>query len=89
MTKPATVIIKLIFSHLYILPITLIFMLTMQPAQSYDEALPGATPYTKKLHESLQTALRAKGSSYQPRTEHLLKSGQPKFTNRLILVAQI
>jgi len=47
--------------------------------------LPGATPYSKTLSDSLQAALVAKGTDYQPRTEHLLDHKQPKFINRLIL----
>jgi uncharacterized protein YyaL (SSP411 family) len=58
-----------------ILLIILFFMFSMPPAQSDDKA----------LHKSLQAALAAKGPNYQPRTEHLLSNGQPKFTNRLIL----
>jgi len=57
----------------------------MPAAQSDDSTMLGATPYSKALHKSLQAALAAKGPNYQPRTEHLLSNGQPKFTNRLIL----
>jgi len=35
--------------------------------------------------EQLAAALRAKGEDYEPRTEHLLPDGSPKYTNRLIL----
>jgi len=51
-------------------PILLIILLfTIPAAQSDDKS----------------AALAAKGENYQPRTEHLLSNGQPKFTNRLIL----
>ncbi len=61
----------------------IIFILTIPPVHS--ENLPGTTPYSKALRESLQAALVAKGANHQPRTEHLFNNGQPKFTNRLIL----
>ncbi len=61
-----------------------VLLLTISTAQS-DENLPGTTPYSKALRDSLKAALIAKGTNYQPRTEHLLASGQPKFINRLIL----
>ncbi|MCP4702847.1 MAG: DUF255 domain-containing protein [Gammaproteobacteria bacterium] len=48
-------------------------------------SLPGAEPYTPELQTSLQAKLAGMGKSYLPRTEHLQKDGQPKFTNRLIL----
>ncbi|HIE02681.1 MAG TPA: thioredoxin domain-containing protein [Thiotrichaceae bacterium] len=65
--------------------ITLFFMLTVSPVRADENALPGAAPYSKVLHQSLQAALVAKGADSHPRTEHLLDSGQPQFTNRLIL----
>ncbi len=43
------------------------------------------TPRPEKLTRQLEQALRSKGSSYQPRTEHLLANGSPQYTNRLIL----
>ena len=50
----------------------------------YADAPPGAAPYPAALQQRLQTALKAQGPDYQPRTEHLLANGQPKYTNRLI-----
>ena len=52
---------------------------------SQIDPLPGAVPYAPALQEQVQAALKAKGSDYKPRTEHLLPNGQPQFTNRLIL----
>ncbi len=37
------------------------------------------------LQERLDAALAAKGPRYNPRTEHRLADGRPRFTNRLIL----
>jgi uncharacterized protein YyaL (SSP411 family) len=37
------------------------------------------------LQQRLDAALAAKGSDYEPRTEHLHPNGRPRFTNRLIL----
>jgi len=42
-------------------------------------------PRTELQSQQLQQALQAKGSSYQPRTEHLRDDGSPHYTNRLIL----
>jgi uncharacterized protein YyaL (SSP411 family) len=38
-----------------------------------------------KLSSQLTTALNSMPAGYQPRTEHLLENGSPRFTNRLIL----
>ena len=40
---------------------------------------------TKAVVDSLIEALATRGDSYKPRTEHMLKNGQPAFLNRLIL----
>ncbi|MDM8557829.1 thioredoxin domain-containing protein [Thiotrichales bacterium HSG14] len=53
--------------------------------QGEENSLQGIAPYPQALNTSLQTALKAKGPNYKPRTEHLFDNGQPKFTNRLIL----
>ncbi len=37
------------------------------------------------LQNKLQTALKARGKDYRPRTEHLNPDGSPVYTNRLIL----
>jgi uncharacterized protein YyaL (SSP411 family) len=42
-------------------------------------------PRTELQSQQLQQALQAKGSGYQPRTEHLRDDGSPHYTNRLIL----
>jgi len=41
--------------------------------------------YPPALQQRLAAALAAMGPDYQPRTQHLLKDGSPKYTNRLIL----
>jgi len=46
--------------------------------------LPGAAPFSDSLMVSLQESLIGKGNQYHPRTKHLDKNGQPKYTNRLI-----
>ena len=38
-----------------------------------------------ELKGQLAAALAAKGKNYQPRTEHLLPDGRPRYVNRLIL----
>jgi uncharacterized protein YyaL (SSP411 family) len=38
-----------------------------------------------EIEKRLSAAYRAKGPDYEPRTEHLLADGSPKYTNRLIL----
>ncbi len=38
-----------------------------------------------RLEQTIRQALDAKPSDYVPRTEHLLKDGSPRYTNRLIL----
>jgi len=63
---------------LQLLLIGLIMLITTQ-------AVPGTTPYSTELQQSLQTALTGKGSNYKPRTQYLLADGKPQFTNRLIL----
>jgi len=61
-----------------------LLLLTMSSVHSYENA-PGTAPYSEALRDSLKAALIEKGPNYQPRTEHLLVSGEPKFVNRLIL----
>jgi uncharacterized protein YyaL (SSP411 family) len=48
------------------------------------ETLPGAGPFPDALARRLADAVRAKGTAYRPRTDHLA-DGRPRFTNRLIL----
>ena len=43
------------------------------------------TPRSPGLSRQLAQALQSKGSSYQPRTEHIKVDGSPIYTNRLIL----
>ena len=52
---------------------------------SLADELPGAGPFTAELQSKLRLARLAKGSDYQPRTEHLHEDGSPRYTNRLIL----
>ncbi len=42
------------------------------------------SPRSADLTQRIDSALKAKGANYEPRTEHLLANGQPRFTNRLI-----
>jgi uncharacterized protein YyaL (SSP411 family) len=46
---------------------------------------PGAKPYPKELQLELNKKKQQRGSTYQPRTKHLLHSGMAKYTNRLFL----
>ncbi|MFO0722234.1 MAG: thioredoxin domain-containing protein [Myxococcota bacterium] len=48
-------------------------------------SLPGAPPIDDQLSERLNSAVRARGPGYQPRTRHRQSGGTPRFTNRLIL----
>jgi len=43
------------------------------------------TPRSSELTRQLAQELESKGTSYQPRTEHLDADGEPIYTNRLIL----
>jgi len=47
--------------------------------------LPGAEPFSPELQARLRAALKALGSSYQPRTRHLRSDGGPQYANRLLL----
>ncbi|MGE5154454.1 MAG: DUF255 domain-containing protein, partial [Bdellovibrio bacteriovorus] len=58
--------------------------LCQHPGRAADETA-GVPPRPPELEQRLGAALVAKGSDYQPRTEHLLPDGRPRFTNRLIL----
>ena len=51
---------------------------------AYADDPPNAV-HSASLRQQLQAALAAKGSDYQPRTEHLHPDGSPLYTNRLIL----
>jgi hypothetical protein len=66
-----------------VLPLALLLS-AMLSASSHATTAPGGSPYPAKLQHQLQAALKAQGSDYQPRTEHLLPNGQPEYTNRLI-----
>lgn len=58
--------------------------LCQYPGRAADETA-GVPPRPPGLEQRLGAALAAKGPDYQPRTEHLLPDGRPRFTNRLIL----
>jgi uncharacterized protein YyaL (SSP411 family) len=45
----------------------------------------GGSPYPAAVETRLRSALRAKGTDYEPRTRHLNDDETPKYTNRLIL----
>lgn len=47
--------------------------------------LPGAAEYPEALSRQLADAQNKKAENYVPRTRHLTETGQPKYTNRLIL----
>lgn len=53
-------------------------------APAGDPALPGLEAADRELTQRLESALRAKGSGYEPRTHHLHRDGSPKYVNRLI-----
>ncbi len=46
---------------------------------------PPGVVYTAELRQQLNAGLQARGTGYQPRTEHFHEDGRPEFTNRLIL----
>ncbi|MEM9071219.1 MAG: thioredoxin domain-containing protein [Myxococcota bacterium] len=50
-----------------------------------DPNSPGVARVDEALVQRLAAALGEKGDDYVPRTEHLLESGAPRYTNRLIL----
>ena len=57
----------------------------MSLATSTAWADPPGVIFTTELRQQLDATLKARGTGYQPRTEHLYEDGRPKFTNRLIL----
>lgn len=59
--------------------------LLLSPAIGRAEEGSEVASRSPALEQRLAAALTAKGSAYQPRTEHLLPDGRPRFTNRLIL----
>ncbi|WP_462321066.1 DUF255 domain-containing protein [Halochromatium sp.] len=54
-------------------------------ATEASDATDVALAHPLELQQRLDAALAAKGSDYEPRTEHLHPDGRPRFTNRLIL----
>jgi uncharacterized protein YyaL (SSP411 family) len=46
---------------------------------------PGAPKFSTALRAELAADLAARGPEYEPRTQHISTSGQPLFTNRLLL----
>jgi len=51
----------------------------------FSQNLPGTETYDAKLTEEISAMQIKKGTSYKPRTKHLEKNGQAKYTNRLFL----
>lgn len=62
-----------------------LLLFCMSPAVN-AENLPAIT-HEDQLQSEIQTTQHGKGPDYRPRTQHLDKNGQPKYTNRLILEA--
>lgn len=60
-------------------------MLAFGRAAAATETELWVTPRPPGLQVQLSTALQSRGPEYQPRTEHRLTNGTPRFTNRLIL----
>ena len=58
---------------------------TGEPASLAVETVVTIAPRLPALTKRIGEALKAKGPDYQPRTEHLLPDGSPRYTNRLIL----
>lgn len=69
----------------FIIAISLIQSAQAQSSSALDKVSAITTDMTPELIEKLSAAYKSKGEDYQPRTEHLLKDGSPKYTNRLIL----
>lgn len=67
------------FSYRVIIISTFLYLLAGSTALQADAEINAG------LKTKLQTALKAKGKDYQPRTEHLKPDGSPVYTNRLIL----
>ena len=67
----------------YIGGIVLVLLLTVAPTARAND--PPGVVQSASLQKRLQAALAAKGSDYQPRTDHLHPDGSPLYTNRLIL----
>ena len=67
-------------THL-ILIVILLFAQVVSAAETEVWVAPRATG----LEAQLTAALQSRGSDYQPRAEHRLGDGAPRFTNRLIL----
>jgi uncharacterized protein len=55
-----------------------------QRSSAADPALPGLAG-DAALEAKLAAAVAAQGPGYRPRTRHLLATGRPRYTNRLIL----
>lgn len=56
-----------------------LFVVPQAQAETLD------SPYSTTLKKKLASALKEKPATYQPRTRHLCKNGEPCYTNRLIL----
>jgi len=66
--------------------IVIFVMSLMQTLPVYSSsAINIASDISPDLTKELSAAYKSKGSNYQPRTEHLLEDGSPKYINRLIL----
>jgi uncharacterized protein YyaL (SSP411 family) len=62
-------------------------ILAFGPSAPAAEAEVWVAPRPARLQAQLSAELQTRGSDYQPRTEHRLSDGTPRFTNRLILEA--
>ena len=60
-------------------------MFIVAQATAAAEAEVWMAPRASELQAKLTATLQAKGADYQPRAEHRLDDGTPRFTNRLIL----
>lgn len=49
------------------------------------QTLPGAPVHSPELSAKLQKIVKAKGTSYRPRTQYKINAHTPKYTNRLVL----
>ncbi|MBT7087055.1 MAG: thioredoxin domain-containing protein, partial [Desulfobacterales bacterium] len=47
--------------------------------------LPGVSEFSPSLAKKIEEMIKKRGTSYKPRTEHLLPDGSAKYINRLFL----
>ncbi|MFY9974988.1 MAG: thioredoxin domain-containing protein, partial [Chromatiaceae bacterium] len=75
------------YGHWRLAPATLALgvWVLLSPMLGRAEGGAEASSRSPEVEQRLSAALAAKGPAYQPRTEHLLPDGRPRFTNRLIL----